>query len=410
MAGLPANSSGASCTNIAGATSSSYTLQASDVGATIRSVVKATNAGGSATAQWAATTVVAGPPPPPSPPSNTATPTVSGTAQQGSSLTTTNGTWSNNPTSYSYTWQDCNSSGASCTNIAGATSSSYTLQASDVGATIRSVVKATNAGGSATAQSAATTVVAGPPPPPSAPSNTATPTVSGTAQQGSSLTTTNGTWSNNPTSYSYTWQDCNSSGASCTNIAGATSSSYTLQASDVGATIRSVVKATRFGGSATAQSTATAAITSSGGGGGGGTCNLNATPSNFAWELSAARAGPRRSVWRAATTELGPAPTGHHRDGRFGCLADDASRLRLRRQGLHDVRYRRDGRHDHERRQQHHDHAVHIPRRTGDHGPLQREHSARPRQFQRAERGVWLQRSAWTRAPGLQQRQHPVRG
>ena len=283
------NSSGASCTNIAGATSSSYTLQASDVGATIRSVVKATTLA-SATAQSAATTVVAGPPPPPSAPSNTATPTVSGTAQQGSSLTTTNGTWSNNLTSYSYTWQDCNSSGASCTNIAGATSSSYTLQASDVGATIRSVVKATNAGGSATAQSAATTVVAGPPPPPSAPSNTATPTVSGTAQQGSSLTTTNGTWSNNPTSYSYTWQDCNSSGASCTNIAGATSSSYTLQASDVGATIRSVVKATNAGGSATAQSTATAAITSSGGGGGGGTCNLNATPSNFASQVSAASA------------------------------------------------------------------------------------------------------------------------
>jgi hypothetical protein len=45
---------------------------------------------------------------------------------------------------------------------------------------------------------------------PPIPTNTALPTVSGTAQVGQTLTGTNGTWTNNPTSYRYmwTWEDC----------------------------------------------------------------------------------------------------------------------------------------------------------------------------------------------------------
>jgi hypothetical protein len=92
-------------------------------------------------------------------PENTALPVVSGTAQQGSALSTTNGTWTNSPTSFSYAWKDCNLSGESCTTISGATSSSYTLKEADVGHTIRSVVTATNAGGSTSATSAATSPV-----------------------------------------------------------------------------------------------------------------------------------------------------------------------------------------------------------------------------------------------------------
>ncbi len=71
-----------------------------------------------------------------------------GTAQQGDTLTTTNGSWTGSPTSYAYQWQDCNTSGASCSTISGATSSSYTLASGDVGHTIRVAVTATNAGGS----------------------------------------------------------------------------------------------------------------------------------------------------------------------------------------------------------------------------------------------------------------------
>ena len=244
-----------SCTDIVGATTSSYTLQASDVADTIDVVVTATNAGGSTPVSSATTQTVTSPPPPA--PVNTVLPVISGTAQQGDMLTTTKGTWSNTPSSYAYQWQDCSSS---CTDIVGATTSSYTLQASDVADTIDVVVTATNAGGSTPVSSATTQTVTSPPPP--APVNTVLPVISGTAQQGDMLTTTKGTWSNTPSSYAYQWQDCSSS---CTDIVGATTSSYTLQASDVADTIDVVVTATNAGGSTPVSSATTTTVTSSGG-------------------------------------------------------------------------------------------------------------------------------------------------
>jgi hypothetical protein len=240
------------CTSIGGATGSSYTLQSLDVGDTIDVVVTATNAGGSGSATSSKTgTVTASTQ---AAPVNTAAPTVSGTAQQGQTLSTTNGSWSNGPTSYSYQWQDC--SGSVCTSIGGATGSSYTLQSSDVGDTVDVIVTATNAGGSGSATSSKTAAVK-----PLAPVNTAAPTVSGTAQQGLALSTTNGSWSNSPTSYSYQWQDC--SGSVCTSIVGATGSSYTLQSLDVGDTIDVVVTATNAGGSGSATSSKTGTVTAS---------------------------------------------------------------------------------------------------------------------------------------------------
>ena len=84
-----------------------------------------------------------------SPPANTVAPTVSGTAVVGQTLTTTNGTWSNSPTSYTYQWYR----GASA--ISGETNSTYVLVQADAGNTsnIKCVVTATNAGGSASADS-----------------------------------------------------------------------------------------------------------------------------------------------------------------------------------------------------------------------------------------------------------------
>lgn len=253
---------GLACAAIAGASASTYTLAAADVGATIRAVVTASNAGGSSPATSAPTAIVASSP---SAPSNTALPAVTGQTVQGGPLTTTNGSWNGSPTSYSYQWDHCDSSGANCSAISGATSSTYTLAAGDVGHTIRSVVTATNASGSIPATSVQTGVVTAV----AAPSNTALPVVSGSTVQGSTLTTTTGSWNGSPTSYAYKWKDCDSSGANCTAISGATASTYTLVASDVGDTIRSVVTATNAGGSTPATSTGTAAITATSGGGGG---------------------------------------------------------------------------------------------------------------------------------------------
>jgi hypothetical protein len=91
-------------------------------------------------------------------PVNTVLPAISGTATEGQELKTTTGTWEL-ATEYSYQWRDCNTSGESCSNIAGATSNAYLLAHSDVGHQLRMVVTAINAGGSASATSAATATV-----------------------------------------------------------------------------------------------------------------------------------------------------------------------------------------------------------------------------------------------------------
>ncbi|HWF49613.1 MAG TPA: hypothetical protein VG294_03120 [Solirubrobacteraceae bacterium] len=208
---------------------------------------------------------------PPPAPTNTTLPSIAGTTTQGQAVSTSNGTWSGSPTAYGYQWQDCSSTGASCTNISGAASSSYTLTVNDVGHTLRAIVTATNAGGSVSATSIQSAVVLAPasPPPPAAPANTAPPVISGAPTEGQILQTSTGAWSGSPTGYSYQWKDCNSTGGSCANISGATSSAYTLAASDVGATMMVTVTASNAGGSASGDSSATAAVTALSTGGGG---------------------------------------------------------------------------------------------------------------------------------------------
>jgi hypothetical protein len=101
--------------------------------------------------------------------------------------------------------------------------------------------------------------------------NTSLPVVSGTAQQGQTLTGSNGAWSNSPTSYSYQWQRCNTAGSGCVAIASATASSYLLAAADVGSTLRFQVTATNASGPTSATSTQTALITAASSGGSAGT-------------------------------------------------------------------------------------------------------------------------------------------
>jgi hypothetical protein len=91
---------------------------------------------------------------------NLTVPTISGTLQQGQSLTASPGTWLDTPASYTYQWQDCSS--GSCSDIPQATVSSYTLRGSDVGHAIDVVVTATNAAGFSSVTSAQTTAVNSP--------------------------------------------------------------------------------------------------------------------------------------------------------------------------------------------------------------------------------------------------------
>ncbi|MDQ0349737.1 hypothetical protein J2S76_004188 [Ancylobacter vacuolatus] len=80
-------------------------------------------------------------------PVNSIKPAISGVAQVGQVLTAYPGVWSGAP-SYDYQWKN------EGTNLAGATSQTYTLQASDAADTITVTVTATNSEGSASATSA----------------------------------------------------------------------------------------------------------------------------------------------------------------------------------------------------------------------------------------------------------------
>ena len=94
-----------------------------------------------------------------------------------------------------------------------------------------------------------------------APSNTAPPTLSGTARIGETLTASQGTWNGTtPISYAYQWQRCDKNGAGCNAITGATSTSYTLTAADQDNTLRVRVTASNSAGSSTATSVPSAIV------------------------------------------------------------------------------------------------------------------------------------------------------
>src|SRR5438045_2289254 len=190
-------------------------------------------------------------------PQNTSPPTIGGTAREGNTLTTRNGTWTNAPTSFAYQWQRCGADGTGYTDISGATNRTYTLTSADADHTVRVQVTAKNADGQSTASSAPTDVVSSR----SAPVNTAKPTISGTPRVGEELTASNGTWTGGATSFTYQWQRCTSS-TTCANVDGATARAYGVRSADVGNTLRVAVTAHNASGStATASSDQTATVT-----------------------------------------------------------------------------------------------------------------------------------------------------
>jgi hypothetical protein len=95
-------------------------------------------------------------------PVSTSPPAISGIPQEGETLTGSSGTWNGNPPiAFAHQWQRCDASGAGCNDITGATAETHVLAQSDVGATLRVVVTATNPDGSGTATSAPSGVVIG---------------------------------------------------------------------------------------------------------------------------------------------------------------------------------------------------------------------------------------------------------
>jgi hypothetical protein len=90
----------------------------------------------------------------PTAPVNSVAPAITGTAEQGSTLSCSTGTWSGSPTGYAYQWK------RGGVAISGATSSTYLIVSADVGVSIKCTVTATNVAGSASADSNSVTPVA----------------------------------------------------------------------------------------------------------------------------------------------------------------------------------------------------------------------------------------------------------
>jgi hypothetical protein len=231
------------------------------VGATLRAVVAATNASGSKSATSAPTPVVAPAIEPATAPWNTGLPTVSGSPNQDSTLNGSNGSWSGTaPIAYAYEWQRCDSVGSNCSSVNGATEQTYLLSAADVGFTLRFVVTATNDGGSTSASSAPTVAVS---PTAQPPLNTIPPSITGTAEVDSVLGASAGTWTGtSPIGYTYQWRRCDSVGANCSSISGATGSTYQIDYADGGSTLRVLVTAVNVVGSNVAMSAQTAVVPS----------------------------------------------------------------------------------------------------------------------------------------------------
>lgn len=163
----------------------------------------------------------------------TATPTISGTAAVGSTLTAKPGTWTSG-TTFTYQWY------ADSTAISGATASAYKLTTAQQGKQISVNVTGKRSGYTTVSKTSAKTTKA---------LLSATPTVSGTAAVGSTLTAKPGTWTSS-TALTYQWY------AGSSAISGATSSTYKLSSGTAGKQISVKVTGKRSGYTTVAKTSA----------------------------------------------------------------------------------------------------------------------------------------------------------
>lgn len=242
---------GSACASIPGATQSSYRAASAQLGEKLRVMVTGTNSAGSTSAtSTKSATIAAGPP------VGTGAPSVSGLPVVEQALTAENGTWAGTgPFAYTYQWRSCNLLGE-CEDISGATGQTYTVGPLQIANSIEVVVTATNSLGSTSATSEPTSLIGA-----LLPSNTGLPSITGLLQDGGLLSAVTGSWSGTePLSYGYQWLLCNSSGASCKEVSGATGSTLGLITSMIGSTVRLVVTATNGAGSTSATSEPTSAV------------------------------------------------------------------------------------------------------------------------------------------------------
>jgi GH25 family lysozyme M1 (1,4-beta-N-acetylmuramidase) len=199
---------------------------------------------------------------PSGPPVLSIPPTVVGAPEAGQLLAAVPGVWEGGkPVVFTYQWRRCDAAGNTCAAISGATAESYRPVSDDVGHALKVFVTATSATGTANATTVPTAAVtpAGTSPG-GRPTNLKAPLIFGSPQDGQTLTSSVGTWTGSPTTYTYRWRRCNASGASCIAIPHATGPRRTLNPDDIGSTLSLVVTATGQGGAASATTSATGVV------------------------------------------------------------------------------------------------------------------------------------------------------
>jgi hypothetical protein len=190
----------------------------------------------------AATTTAPAPAPAPAPaggPTPSSPPAIAQVVQQGRQLVGSVGSWAGSGAiAYGTQWYRCDASGAHCKSIRGATKSTYTLVAADVGQTLGFAVRASDAGGTTAAYAS----LMGPVAAASAGLvSTGQPLVTGTASVGGTVQVSSGGWTQAPASFGYQWVRCNANGRLCVPIAGATGASYVVTAADAGHALAALV-------------------------------------------------------------------------------------------------------------------------------------------------------------------------
>lgn len=107
------------------------------------------------------------------------------------------------------------------------------------------------------------------------------PTIAGSATEGATLTAQNGTWVGSPLAFDYQWERCDAGGGGCSDISGATQTTYVPAAADVGDDIRVRITGSNMYGSRAETTSPTAAIVGGASLGAYGSAVLSDTPLIF---------------------------------------------------------------------------------------------------------------------------------
>jgi WD40 repeat protein len=239
---------GGGCTDISGATDSSYLLVSADQNNQMIVRVTARNAGGLATTVDShLSPQVDGPGPKiiDLPTITLPSTAIDGAPVVGSALFATTGTWQSAYTlTFTYQWKKCQPDTGACYAIKGATSSSFIPTVDQAGWEIRVGVTAHSDHGDPEVNSRPTKAVTG-----LVPSLRVTPQILGTNMVGQTLSVSTGSWTGTaPITFTFDWRRCDPFGnlPTCVSIPGMqktttvsfTTSTYTLTDADLNQTIR----------------------------------------------------------------------------------------------------------------------------------------------------------------------------